>query len=241
MVEQKEVLIRLQSVCDTIRKLYHNREERLDDIRRNEGSVKGKKEILVQEENNLKSSQVSIDRKELDLKALEAEINRYKSQLNQIKNNKEYKALKEEISLKEADKSVLEDEILEMMNKLEEKRDISKGLKETVKKEEEELERFTKLVAVDIQRVDAEISEIERRKISLLESLNINARYHFERLIKNKNGIAVARVLNQVCQSCNYEVSPQTINRLLAQKELVFCNSCGRILYLNEEDYAYQK
>lgn len=241
MVEQKEVFIRLQSVCDTIRKLYHNKEERLNDIRRNEKSVKDKKDILVQEENNLKSFQVSIDRKELDLKALEVEINRYKSQLNQIKNNKEYKALKEEIGLKEADKSFLEDEILEMMNKLEEKKVLSKSLKEAVKKEEEELAKFTRLVAADIQKVEAEISEIERRKTGLLEMLDANARYHFERLVKNKNGIAVAGVLNQICQSCNYEVPPQTINRLMAQKEIVFCNSCGRILYLMEGDYAYQK
>lgn len=241
MIKQIEALIRLQSVCDRIRKLNLNKELKNSDILRREKLTQDKKDLLIQEENKSKSFQMDIHRKELDLKAIEGEINKYKAQLNNIKTNKEYKALQDETKLKEADKSMLEDQILDMMGELENKKEASKRIEREVKDEKEQLGKFTETVKIDICSIDKEIEEVERQKARLLETLDRDVRYHFERLIKNKNGIAVAKVLNSVCQSCNYEVTSQTINILLFGKETVFCQSCGRILYLDNEAYVYQK
>ena len=123
MINQIEALIRLQSTCNKLRKLKQDKEYRFNDVKKNEEQIKGKNEVVLNEAKELKSVQITIDSKELDLKGIEEEINKYKGQQNRIKTNKEFSALKEEIRAKEADKSVIEDAVLEMMNELEEKRE----------------------------------------------------------------------------------------------------------------------
>lgn len=240
MIKQIEALIRLQSISNKLAKLHRNKEYRFNDINENKRQIQIKKEVVEREEKELKSVQIKIDGKELDLKGLEGAINKYKTQINQIKTNKEYSALKEEIKSKEADKSVSEDEALEMMNELEEKKDRVQDLKDDVKKAETQLSELMETIETDVKCIDDEIKETETKRNSLLETLDDQPRYHFERLIKNRNGIAVAAVLNNACQCCNFTVTPQTINLLLSEQAMVFCHSCGRILYLNNKEYVYQ-
>lgn len=240
MTNQKEVLIRLQSVFDQFRKLNLQKEYRLNDIEETKKLLQQKKDILAKEKDDHKSFQMKIDNKDVDLKVIEDHINNVNIKLNQIKTNKEYSAIKAEIILKEQDKLVLEDEILKLMDDSEKKQDKLNRLKDEIKKEEDKLSDFIKTVESDIKCFDEDIKEIEKRKKGLLEILDKDSRYHFERLIKNKDGKAVANVIMNVCQSCDVTVTPQTMSMLLGN-DLVFCLSCGRILYLDKAEYAYQK
>ncbi|MGR3317023.1 MAG: zinc ribbon domain-containing protein [Candidatus Anammoxibacter sp.] len=241
MINQIEVLIRLQSICNKLRKLKQDKEYRFNDVKENEEHIKEKNEVVLNEDKDLKSVQIKIDNKELDLKTIEEQINKYKGQQNQIKTNKEFSALKEEIQGKDADKSVIEDAILEMLNELEEKKEDVKNLKEDVKKTEDTLSELNKTVETDVKEIEDEIKEVDAKKTSMLEALDTQTRYHFERLITNKNGIAVADVMNNACQSCYFAVTAQTINMLLSEQETVFCHSCGRILYLSNKEHALKQ
>ena len=241
MIEQIEVLIRLQSISNELIKLNRNKEYRYDDIAGFKKKIK-RKEIAVEEgESELKSFQMGVDNKELDLKGIEGEIDKFKVQLNQIKNNKEYSALKNEIGLKEADKSIIEDEVLKMMDGLEVERNKVIDLKNDVKQDEIELSKLAKAIEEDIKSIDDEINTVIARRDSLIETLEKGPKHHFQRLIKSTDGIAVAEVSNNACQRCFFTVTPQTINQLLSGKELVFCLSCGRILYLNNKDVVFRK
>lgn len=241
MIKQPEVLIRLQSVSNELRKLHIDKEYRFNDINKNKKLIQEKKNKLTAKENDIKAAQIKINNKELDLKGFEDAITKFKIQLNQVKTNKEFSTLQHEIKLKEADKSVFEDDILKMMNDIEEMKKAIKTTQNEIKIAESELDGFIKAVEVDVKKVDDEIKSVEEKKNSLLGTLETQGRQHFERLIKNKDGIAVANVINNVCKSCNYTVTAQTINLLLAGNEIVFCNSCGRMLYLNSEEYVFKK
>ena len=238
MINQIDVLVRLQSICNKLRKLNSSKELLFNDVNKNKEEIEEKKDDIEKKESSLKSIQMKIDSKELDLKGVEDGIGKFKVQLNQIKTNKEYTALKDEIKSKELDKSVLEDEVLEMMNELEETKDGIQKLKDELRNRETQLSEMIKAVEVDVKGIENKINEEDSRKISLIETLDDQSRYHFERLIKNKNGIAVAEVVNTACQSCYFAVSAQTINLLLSGKEIVLCNSCGRILFLNNKENA---
>lgn len=241
MIKQSEVLIRLQAVIDELGALCRNKEYRYNDIEKAKNQIKKKKDKLDDGKSDLKKIQMNIDNKEMELKCFEDDINKFKIQLNQVKTNKEYSALQGEIRSKETDKSVLEDEILVMMNELEDFKVKEGDSKNKIKASEDELNNLVTSVQAEINEMDKEIAEIEAKKESLLETLDKDARYNFDRLSKNKDGIAVASVVGNICQSCFVAVTPQTINLLLSDKDTVFCNSCGRILYLNDKDYVFQK
>lgn len=241
MIEQIEVLIRLQSISNELIKLKRNKEYRYNDITDFKKKVKEKDMVVEEAEKKFKSFQVKMDNKELDLKGIESEIDKFKVQLNQIKNNKEYTALKSEIGLKEADKSVIEDEVLKMMDGLEEERNKVNELKNDVKQDEIKLAQLNKAIEDDVKRIDDEIKTVIARRDGLVETLEKDPKHHFQRLIKSTDGVAVAAVVNNACQRCFFTVTPQTINQLLSEKELVFCLSCGRILYMNNKDVVFPK
>ena len=99
-----------------------------------------------------KSFRGEIDRREREVKEFEDKIGKYQGQLNSVKTNKEYAALRQEISGVEADKRKIEDEILGFMTKGD---DLVK-----------ELESLKKLLAGAEQRLagQREAAEKEDRK-----------------------------------------------------------------------------
>ena len=115
MNEQIEVLRRLQSIDTKLKRLDGDKLYRDYDVQKKQNLIQQKKAELSKISEETKILQRNINSKELDLKSIETEINKFRQQMNQVKTNKEYSALKTEIGGKEADKSVLEDEILRMM------------------------------------------------------------------------------------------------------------------------------
>src|ERR1700690_3089358 len=73
---------------------------------------------------DLKAGRVALDQKQLQLKIAEGKVGELKVKLNQANTNREYQALKDQIAADEMASSVLADEILEAMEKL----DVMKAL-----------------------------------------------------------------------------------------------------------------
>lgn len=54
----------------------------------------------------------------------------------------------------------------------------------------------------------------------------------YQQLQKENNGLAIATVDDNVCEGCFVEVSSATQQRLQYYDEIVYCQQCGRILYV---------
>jgi predicted nucleic acid-binding Zn-ribbon protein len=57
----------------------------------------------------------------------------------------------------------------------------------------------------------------------------------YEKLLASREGQALAELEGRVCQGCYVSVPNNIYVRLARQTELVYCPSCGRILYLRDE------
>lgn len=119
MVERIEILKRLQSIKNKISELEEFKKCRKNDIQKKKELIDNKRILSEKRHEEKISIQKEIDSKELELKTDEEKVNKYNVQLNAIKTNKEYSALCSEIGCKKADMSLLEDEILSTMSKLE--------------------------------------------------------------------------------------------------------------------------
>lgn len=234
MSERIEVLRRLQSVDTKLKRLEGDKLYRSYDIQKKQNQIQQKKADLSKISESIKESQRNINSKELDLKSIETEINKLRLQMNQVKTNKEYSAIKNEIGGKEADKSVLEDEILNMMTGNEEKHQKYRSLENEIEHEQSELKKLQEQVEADIKSLEKEIAELRKKHNEYASMLDSDALQHYTRLVSHKDAVAVVGVVNRVCQGCFMSVTPQILNQLMSGKDLTFCHSCGRLLYLED-------
>lgn len=236
MNERIVVLRRLQSIDTKLKRLEGDKLYRSYDIQKKQNQIQQKKEKLSKIGEEIKTSQKDINIKELDLSSIEAGINKLRFQMNQVKTNKEYSAIRTEIGGKEADKSVLEDEILRLMEKYEEMQGRYKTLEKEIQHEEFELKELQKQVEHDLRSIEGEITEIKKKRSEYTALVDSEALQHYNRLVSHKDAVAIVNVVNKVCQGCFMSITAQMLNQLLSGKDLTFCHSCGRILYLDDSN-----
>lgn len=235
MIENIEALKRLQSLRNKINELEEYKERRKKDVQKKEAHIEEIRTLSEKKHKEKLSVQKEIDRKELDLKTNEGEICKYNAQLNSIKTNKEYTALCSEIGSKKADMSILEDVILNTMSRLETVNKEYSELTENLKREEESLKELIKSVDADVRETDIEIEKVQNDQKKYIDALDEDILSHYNRLSNIKGGKAVVAVMGNVCGGCFMNITAQTLNLLMGGKELVFCQSCSRILYLKEK------
>lgn len=181
-----------------------------------------------------KEMRVKTDEKQLLLKTGEANVQRRRQQLREAKDNREYQALVEQIHADEMANSVLEDEILESMERLDQALAKVKQAEEALAKAREDAGKNTRdweaeapTIRTDLQGLKAELQQVEA-------DLPGDFRDLYRRLIGAKGGDALAEVRGEYCGGCNQHVPLNMINGILLGKPLC-CKSCGRLLYVERD------
>ena len=228
------LLIELQEFDSKLSKLRRNKKSMPLQLEAIRNRIEEKKQDIQSAEEEIKAVKIEIKEKELELHNAEDGIKKFQQQLLQIKTNKEYKALLVEIGGKKADNSCIEDDILDLMDKLDQKElKLNRGkdnLKEIEKKFQQEEARIKK----EMQRVEEAIKEEEVKKEEIAVKVDSNVFSVYTRLINNQDGLAIVPVIDGACGGCHLSLRPQTINEIKRAQDLVTCERCSRIFYLNE-------
>ena len=228
------LLIELQEFDSKLSKLRRNKKSMPLQLEAIRNRIEEKKQDIQSAEEEIKAVKIEIKEKELELHNAEDGIKKFQQQLLQIKTNKEYKALLVEIGGKKADNSCIEDDILDLMDKLDQKElRLNRGkdsLKEIEKKFQQEEARIKK----EMQRVEEAIKEEEVKREKIAVKVDSNVLSVYTRLINNQDGLAIVPVIDGACGGCHLSLRPQTINEIKRAQDLVTCERCSRIFYLNE-------
>lgn len=188
---------------------------------------------LAQLHAEAKALRMAVDQKQLQLREGEEKILRYQRQLNEAKSNAEYQALQEQIRAVQMANSVLEDEILETMEKIDQfkltvdqaQADLALA-KVELEKTMQEVQNQQPILQADIQRVEAELAQQEHL-------LSDDIRDIYQRLLRQRGDQALAPVEGESCGGCHQQVPINMISQIKLN-QVVFCKSCGRLLYLPE-------
>ena len=180
-----------------------------------------------------KKVQAEIDGLELELKAGEEKIANLRLQQNEAKNNRQYKAFQDEIDNIRNENSLLEDQILELMARTEAGAGQEAKARRNVEEEQRRMAEAQDSLEAEIQQISAEHEETTKRHEELARQVERKYLAQYMRLVRNRDGVAVVPVRNGTCSGCFINLPPQTINALMGEHELVFCHSCGRILFLD--------
>jgi predicted nucleic acid-binding Zn-ribbon protein len=168
--------------------------------------------------------------KESLLDSKEKTISKYSMELNAVKSNDIYKTLLLEIEKAKDDKNIIEDELLELMNKIDNESVI-------VKKSAAELKEFEQKIATDVSKIETfkkkledEIDGLEQAREEHKLKVNQSILSQYERLREGRDGEGIAIVNGESCGACGMMLRPQLINQAQKGRELVFCDNCSRIL-----------
>lgn len=229
--EQIDNLVKLQEIDAEIYRL--NEEKALKPVEKEEltEEFEQKKALLKTKEDELKAMQLKRKDRELDLETKEKEVKKYQTQLLQIKTNKEYMSLQKQIAGLKADNSVLEDEILELLEKVDKVRQAVSQDKENLVAEENRWQEETKKIDREIGQIEERIAFLGRQRTELCANVEKTLLAKYERILKAKSGLAFVPVVGETCGGCHKVVPPQVINETRMKDKMITCEFCARLLY----------
>lgn len=233
--DQLKKLVDIQVLDIDIYQRKTELKEKPQEIEALKNEFESKKANLKSIEDRLKTLMVKQKEYEVDLKAKEDAIVRADGQLSQLKTNKEYSAKLLEIESLKADKSLAEEKILIGFDQMEEARRALEAEKLVVAGEEKAYLSRKKEVddLLAVAQDQLKVKESQRGRLTPDVRPDILSRY--ERLVQNKEGLGIVAVRNQSCQGCFMHLTEQAVNQIKISEQLVHCDMCARILYLEDE------
>ncbi|MDR1045960.1 MAG: C4-type zinc ribbon domain-containing protein [Candidatus Adiutrix sp.] len=148
-----------------------------------------------------------------------------------VKNNNEYAALQKEAEFLRTRLGEVEDEILELLEKIDrndlQSADLSLLLAEERLAHEKAVTEIGKAAAGARERLGL---SAERRQ-SLAASLPPAQLKQYEEIAKVRGGRAVSAAADGLCLACRLAFPPQIYNELQRNEKILNCPNCGRIIY----------
>jgi predicted nucleic acid-binding Zn-ribbon protein len=174
------------------------------------------------------------DQKALQLKTNEAKLEDLKGKLNQAASNREFDIIKGQLEADKVANSVLEDEILETLDKVDKSQADVKKLEAEVAAAQTEEKKFS--AAVDEKRpgLETRLAALRTELQQAETHLPIEIRAAYERLVQAHGASALSPVENATCTSCYVRLTPQNAVSIEAGA-IMFCRTCGRLLYPRKE------
>lgn len=234
ITQQINLLIELQELDAQIYQLNRKKAGFPILIKELEDEFKDTSEHLKSAENETKSLLVKQKDRENDLAAKEETIKKCEVQLYQIKNNRDYKAMQHEIEGYRADKSVLEDRILAVLDEVEEKKKEIVKNKALLAEEEKKLNAEREKMKTELKEIEAKLSTLNTQRSEQASKIDKQILNKYERILKGKDGLAMVPVREDACGGCHLNLPPQVINEINMKKDFIFCESCARILFIKE-------
>ena len=202
-------------------------------VRIREGNVAHLEADLGKARDDHKAARMAVDQKQLLLKSAETKILDRRTQLNQCNTNREYQVMLEQIAADEMAKSVLEDEILEALDKIERTQVAVVQSEANVAKGQAELSKVKGAVNDAEAALRTEVQRLESELATAEEKLPVDLRDVYQRLTKARGEDALAIVVDDCCGGCFQQLTPNLLNQVQMSR-IIICAVCGRMLYRSQ-------
>ncbi len=150
-----------------------------------------------------------------------------------VHNPKELEGLQKDLNYHKVHQREREDKLLALMESLEalqgERKKASLGL-ETM---EQQWKGEQAALEKERQELEAQVAALEGERGRLAAAVEGSTLSLYESLRSARQGQAVAKVEGGMCRGCRISLPTTHVQRARIGRELVQCNSCGRILYVS--------
>ncbi len=229
--EQTKILVELQKIDAGTFQLKKELALHPEKQKELEVAFEKKKAAAKAAEDALKAAQLSQKQKEGDLAQREEKILKLQAQLYQLKSNKEYSAMEMEIKGLKADKSLIEEDILNLLDKV----DASKGAlakeKEALAGEEKKHQAALAELKKQADELQQGVTAGEDKRKTYTPNIEPRLLSQYERIAKSREGVALVPIVNNACGGCHMGFPPQVVNEAQQHEKWIICESCARLVY----------
>ena len=169
---------------------------------------------------------------ELELGSQEAQLQKVRSRLSELKTNKEYQAHLFEIELARKKKDTFEEAVLALMERGDQNSQAIKELELQVEEAQKTFESEKAKLDEHAAGLAREIAELDQEQKQLSQSLEQSLLSRYNRLKTLRKGFAVAEIRNGSCIGCRLQLPPQLVADVRRGDQLLDCSYCRRILYM---------
>ncbi|MDQ7051510.1 MAG: C4-type zinc ribbon domain-containing protein [candidate division KSB1 bacterium] len=222
-------------------------DKKLDELERAKGGLPQKvrelEDKLQTTRNDLQSKQdefetVQKDKRQVerDIEKLQQSKKKYEEQLYSVTTNKEYDAVTLEIETAVERIDEKETELLQLIEREEVLQKEIDELKEMVKKLEAEFEQQNAVLQEKIAANAKVETDLQAQRKQVVGQIRIQHLRLYEKIRTHKDGLAVVPIIRGACGGCYTNIPPQRSMEVRDGDKLIVCESCGRILFWQEEE-----
>ena len=231
VVEKLKALTRLQvldSKLDEIHRLRGSLPEEVSDL---EDDIEGLDTRKRRIEGEIKELRGQISSRDIRIQQFSDDIKRYEDQQMNVKNSREYEALRKEIEYANLEILTSQKKIRQYQEKIRQKEVQLDTTMHKIDNRMKELEDKKKELEVIIEETKIEekklLKEIEKAS-TVVEPRVLRG---YRRIRRNmRNGLAVVTTDRRACGGCFSLIPPQIQIDINQQKRLIHCENCGRML-----------
>jgi uncharacterized protein len=216
-------------------RFVHDREKRRDtvppDLIEVDREYQDKVQAVAALKARLTEAELEKRKAEGELADHKEKLKKYQAQLRNVQSSREYSAALNEIDGVEKLIRSTEDKFLELEEEIEKARADLDEREKTLPAETEQHEERLKDWRAEQRAINDELASA-REEITRLEAeIPPRDRAEFHRLVDKKHGLAVVVVQGSSCSACHVKVRPAAMQILKQGREVIYCDSCKRILY----------
>ncbi|MDR0915421.1 MAG: C4-type zinc ribbon domain-containing protein [Endomicrobium sp.] len=228
--QELELLYQVQ-VCDIKIDSYSKQiTDKLNNIKEKQTILNNERMNLNIKKNTFLQLVLNKKSKELELLKIEQTLNKYLTELNNVKSNMMYKTLLSEIDKSKLKKSILEDEIIELMYKVDNNNITFINCEHEYVKRVQDIDNEINEITTVIDKLKQELKVTKQIKKELRTKIKQAIIVQYDKINSNHHGNCVCLIKENSCSGCGMILRPQLINQVEKYKELIFCDNCSGIL-----------
>ena len=89
-----------------------------------------------------------------------------------------------------------------------------------------------------LEGLQGQMEELERGRAAVAARVDKSLMSRYERIRKQRGGIAVVPVIGSTCKGCQRNLPPQMANNLRTGSEIMTCPNCHRFIYAADAEAA---
>jgi hypothetical protein len=225
-----KILYDLQLVDDQLDELEELRGDLPHTVESLESKINDIKKSITEKEKEKKDSLEKREENDEQIEKLQANQKKFKAQLYQVRNNKEYDALTKEIDH-------TEDQIKKLETENNALADLSKKLTDEIEEVSPQLDTLNeelKEKQADLKEIvkanEKEESKLKTHRKEIVDQTKKPDYESYMRIRKAKKGKAVVTIRRSACSGCHNIVPSQRQLEIRRNNKLFYCEYCGRIL-----------
>lgn len=230
MINRLSKLYELQYIDDQLDELEELRGDLPLTVNELNGQMNTVKKKIEEQKEAKTAAQEKMKLNETEKEELQEKLKKFKAQLYQVRNNKEYDALTKGIDYSESRIKEITEENIELENEAQKKLHNIEDLEPHVDELKEELKEKEAELKKIIKANEKEEVRLQKAREKLVPQLQRAEYKTYMRIRKARGGSAISVVARGACSGCHNVIPPQRQIEIRASRRLYTCESCGRVL-----------